>query len=63
MSLRNVGIVFSPTLNIPASVFCLFIDEHEGIFGEAHLASTSNASASILAGYLQEAFDERDSST
>ena len=33
MSLRNVGIVFSPTLNIPASVFSLFIAEYETIFG------------------------------
>ncbi|ORY82548.1 hypothetical protein BCR37DRAFT_315298 [Protomyces lactucae-debilis] len=61
MSLRNVGIVFSPTLNIPASVFGLFIEAHEQIFGEAHLASTSNAGASILAGYLQDGLEEGES--
>lgn len=33
MTLRNVGIVFSPTLNIPAGVFSLFIAEYDVIFG------------------------------
>ncbi|KAI5810227.1 hypothetical protein DFH27DRAFT_180762 [Peziza echinospora] len=32
MNVRNVGIVFSPTLNIPAQVFALFLQEHHGIF-------------------------------
>ncbi|PFH60491.1 hypothetical protein XA68_10881 [Ophiocordyceps unilateralis] len=33
MTARNVGIVFSPTLNIPAPVFALFLQHYEGIFG------------------------------
>jgi RalA-binding protein 1 len=33
MSVRNVGIVFSPTLNIPAPVFAMFLQNYEGIFG------------------------------
>ncbi|QSZ30097.1 hypothetical protein DSL72_004617 [Monilinia vaccinii-corymbosi] len=32
MTVRNVGIVFSPTLNIPAPVFALFLQQYEGIF-------------------------------
>ena len=35
MTVRNVGIVFSPTLNIPAPVFALFLQQYDGIFGEA----------------------------
>ncbi|KAH8602830.1 hypothetical protein B0O99DRAFT_498769 [Bisporella sp. PMI_857] len=34
MTVRNVGIVFSPTLNIPAPVFALFLQQYEGIFGQ-----------------------------
>ncbi|KJK78623.1 hypothetical protein H634G_05998 [Metarhizium anisopliae BRIP 53293] len=33
MTVRNVGIVFSPTLNIPAQVFAMFLQNYEGIFG------------------------------
>lgn len=33
MNVRNVGIVFSPTLNIPAPVFALFLQNFEAIFG------------------------------
>ncbi|KAH8179733.1 rhoGAP domain-containing protein [Sarocladium implicatum] len=33
MTVRNVGIVFSPTLNIPAPVFALFLQNYEAIFG------------------------------
>ena len=32
MTVRNVGIVFSPTLNIPAPVFSMFLTEFEKIF-------------------------------
>src|SRR5947207_15090063 len=32
--LTSVGIVFSPTLNIPAPVFSLFITEYEIVFDE-----------------------------
>ncbi|OLL25806.1 putative Rho-type GTPase-activating protein 2 [Neolecta irregularis DAH-3] len=34
MTIRNVGIVFSPTLNIPAGVFSLFLTEYDSIFGD-----------------------------
>lgn len=34
MTVRNVGIVFSPTLNIPAPVFALFLQQYDGIFEE-----------------------------
>ncbi|KUI57570.1 GTPase-activating protein BEM3 [Cytospora mali] len=33
MTVRNVGIVFSPTLTIPAPVFALFLQNYEAIFG------------------------------
>lgn len=33
MNVRNVGIVFSPTLNIPAPVFGMFLQNFEAIFG------------------------------
>ncbi|KAL2200089.1 hypothetical protein P885DRAFT_75271 [Corynascus similis CBS 632.67] len=33
MTVRNVGIVFSPTLNIPAPIFALFLQNFEAIFG------------------------------
>ncbi|APA06866.1 hypothetical protein SS1G_04496 [Sclerotinia sclerotiorum 1980 UF-70] len=32
MTVRNVGIVFSPTLNIPAPVFALFLQKYDAIF-------------------------------
>ncbi|KAI9894086.1 MAG: hypothetical protein M1814_004856 [Vezdaea aestivalis] len=32
MTVRNVGIVFSPTLNIPAPVFSLFVTDFDDIF-------------------------------
>ncbi|KAL1917744.1 uncharacterized protein VTP21DRAFT_3578 [Calcarisporiella thermophila] len=35
MTTRNVGIVFSPTLGIPAGVFTLLIKEYDGVFGDA----------------------------
>ena len=33
MTVRNVGIVFSPTLNVPAPVFALLLQNYEAIFG------------------------------
>lgn len=32
MTIRNVGIVFAPTLNIPAPVFSMFLTDFESIF-------------------------------
>ncbi|CCU76303.1 RhoGAP domain protein [Blumeria hordei DH14] len=34
MTVRNVGIVFSPTLNIPASLFSLFLQQYAKIFDD-----------------------------
>lgn len=34
MTVRNVGIVFAPTLNIPAPVFSMFLTDFESIFNE-----------------------------
>jgi RalA-binding protein 1 len=48
MTVRNVGIVFSPTLNIPAPVFALFLQNYEPIFGiapEKYELPTMNAEA------------------
>lgn len=37
MSVKNVGIIFSPTLNIPAPVLSMFLTEYEAIFeGSGH---------------------------
>ncbi|KAI9923524.1 hypothetical protein MW887_008590 [Aspergillus wentii] len=33
MTVRNVGIVFAPTLNIPAPVFSMFLTDFDSIFG------------------------------
>ncbi|KOS21043.1 GTPase-activating protein BEM3 [Escovopsis weberi] len=33
MTIRNVGIVFSPTLHVPAPVFAIFLSSYEAIFG------------------------------
>lgn len=48
MTVRNVGIVFSPTLTIPAPVFALFLQNFERIFGmspqEYDLPSPATAS-------------------
>ncbi|KAL4996856.1 hypothetical protein BDV10DRAFT_171299 [Aspergillus recurvatus] len=41
MTVRNVGIVFAPTLNIPAPVFSLFLTNYDEIFDDA-LESTVN---------------------
>lgn len=35
MNLRNVGIVFSPTVNVPAGIFVLFLTDFDCIFGDA----------------------------
>lgn len=51
MNVRNVGIVFSPTLNIPAQVFAMFLQNYEGIFGiapeEYELPSPSTESSEV----------------
>jgi RalA-binding protein 1 len=46
MNVRNMGIVFSPTLNIPAPVFAMFLTDFEAIFGvePAEMAPAENSS-------------------
>ncbi|KAF7597408.1 hypothetical protein BBP40_003655 [Aspergillus hancockii] len=39
MTVRNVGIVFAPTLNIPAPVFSMFLTDFEGIFDDLPTSS------------------------
>ncbi|KAL8843552.1 MAG: hypothetical protein Q9170_000056 [Blastenia crenularia] len=46
MSVRNVGIVFSPTLKIPAPVISMFLTEFDAIFGEES-QQTPAASADV----------------
>lgn len=43
MSIRNVGIVFAPTLNIPAPVFAMFLTDFDSIFADEHEESTAPA--------------------
>ncbi|KAH8717449.1 putative Rho-type GTPase-activating protein 2 [Beauveria bassiana] len=50
MTVRNVGIVFSPTLNIPAPVFATFLQNFEGIFGidpEEYELPTASATEAV----------------
>ncbi|KAI9373336.1 hypothetical protein BJX61DRAFT_541871 [Aspergillus egyptiacus] len=42
MTVRNVGIVFAPTLNIPAPVFSMFLTNFEEIFDGVPNSNTSN---------------------
>ena len=39
MTMRNVGIVFSPTLNIPTPVLSMFLTEFDAVFRENHEAT------------------------
>ncbi|KAJ5085635.1 hypothetical protein N7532_010406 [Penicillium argentinense] len=41
MTVRNVGIVFAPTLNIPAPVFSMFLTDFDSIFGDVSATSTA----------------------
>lgn len=45
MTVRNVGIVFAPTLNIPAPVFSMFLTDFDSIFGEPADSSTQPVEA------------------
>ncbi|KAJ6259992.1 Rho-type GTPase-activating protein [Drechslerella dactyloides] len=58
MTVKNVGIVFSPTLNIPAGVFSLFIMDYSSIFirpGEEGYeeASYDSPSEALQPSYVQ----------
>ncbi|KAI9873747.1 MAG: hypothetical protein M1830_010636, partial [Pleopsidium flavum] len=43
MTVRNVGIVFSPTLNIPAPIFSMFLTEFDDIFGSEFEGGAASA--------------------
>lgn len=40
MTMRNVGIVFSPTLNIPTPVLSMFLTEFDAVFSESFEVTT-----------------------
>ncbi|KAI9303136.1 hypothetical protein BJ944DRAFT_183857 [Cunninghamella echinulata] len=46
MTLRNIGIVFSPTLGIPTGIFSLFLCEFDYIFYTLNQSTTSTTSSS-----------------
>lgn len=52
MDIRNVSIVFSPTLNIPTPVIDMFVTEFDGIFGdpmeESDVPSLSSSASQAL---------------
>ncbi|QQK41756.1 Rho GTPase activator (Bem3), putative [Penicillium digitatum] len=43
MTVRNVGIVFAPTLNIPAPVFSMFLTDYDSIFGDTESKPATSA--------------------
>ncbi|KJY02075.1 RhoGAP-domain-containing protein [Zymoseptoria brevis] len=47
MNVRNLGVVFSPTLNVPGPLISLFVEEQHRIFGdELHLSESSPPTSS-----------------
>ena len=48
MNVRNVGIVFSPTLNIPAPVISAFLTDFDDIFGLEHNSNPSGESTKTV---------------
>ena len=51
MSVRNMGIVFSPTLNIPTPVFNFFLSEFSAIFDQSANQLISGAQPSQITAY------------
>lgn len=47
MTVRNVGIVFAPTLNIPAPVFSMFLTDYDQIFGDVPVASEKGVEVTV----------------
>lgn len=66
MNVRNVGIVFAPTLNIPAPVFLMFLTDFDTIFGEppgsgmqpVHLTANRSLSAQDIRSPRRQIFSE-----
>ncbi|KAF7729436.1 hypothetical protein EC973_004415 [Apophysomyces ossiformis] len=50
MTVRNMGIVFSPTLGIPAGIFSLFLSEFDYIFWTNDQAVTNTAEEPVYQG-------------
>ncbi|KAL4801220.1 hypothetical protein BDV18DRAFT_87574 [Aspergillus unguis] len=47
MTVRNVGIVFAPTLNIPAPVFSMFLTEYDDIFDDIPDSNVNTTKLSV----------------
>ncbi|CAG8030963.1 unnamed protein product [Penicillium salamii] len=47
MTVRNVGIVFAPTLNIPAPVFSMFLTDYDSIFGDTDKGSSTTKELTV----------------
>ncbi|KAL4875583.1 hypothetical protein BJY04DRAFT_223934 [Aspergillus karnatakaensis] len=47
MTVRNVGIVFAPTLNIPAPVFSMFLTDYEEIFDDVPKSNENDVELSV----------------
>ncbi|KAJ5084327.1 hypothetical protein NUU61_008906 [Penicillium alfredii] len=47
MTVRNVGIVFAPTLNIPAPVFSMFLTDFDSIFGDSSNPTPANVELTV----------------
>ncbi|KAL4868751.1 hypothetical protein BDV12DRAFT_92226 [Aspergillus spectabilis] len=47
MTVRNVGIVFAPTLNIPAPVFSMFLTDYEEIFDDLPGSNVNTVELSV----------------
>lgn len=47
MTVRNVGIVFAPTLNIPAPVFSMFLTDYDQIFRDAPAISEKTVEITV----------------
>ena len=47
MTVRNVGIVFAPTLNIPAPVFSMFLTDFDSIFGDSYRSGPGPATVEL----------------
>lgn len=65
MTLRNVGIVFAPTLSIPSGIFTLFMSEFEYIFytkeQETVVPEATTSADRIKQNYLKKTRSNRNS--
>ncbi|KAJ5172286.1 hypothetical protein N7492_004879 [Penicillium capsulatum] len=59
MTVRNVGIVFAPTLNIPAPVFSMFLTDFDSIFGDSSGSGPGPATVELTVDNSLSADDVR----